>query len=385
MGLTELGYTRKTYAEILDGKIQKAKELFGDDIDTSEQTPLGKFLRINAYDQSELEETAELVYYSRFPNTATGTSLDRLCAFAGISRNPATAATFKVTATGTASETIPIGFLVGTESEVQFYNAVATTFDSNGTAEITVVCTEAGEIGNVAPADINKIVNPDANITDVVGTEIITLGEDVESDYSLRKRFAMAQEGLGSCNENALRASLLKVPTVTSAGVVVNDTDSTDSKSRPPHSFECYVSGGENYHKEIADIIFEKKPIGIKTYGTSSYDVTDDGGHTHTIKFSHTEYIDVVVYVKIKKNLAFEGDAGKTEIAENLTTYINSLGVGNKVIISALYGQIHAVTGVEEVTELKLSTDNGKNYSTGNLSISEWQIARCTKVTVEVA
>ena len=42
------------------------------------------------------------------------------------------------------------------------------------------------------------------------------LGEDAESDYSLRTRFAAAREGQGSCKENSIRAALVRVETVTS-------------------------------------------------------------------------------------------------------------------------------------------------------------------------
>ena len=50
MPLTSKGFERLTYDEIVNKIIQKAKELFGEDIDTSELTPLGKFIRINAFD-----------------------------------------------------------------------------------------------------------------------------------------------------------------------------------------------------------------------------------------------------------------------------------------------------------------------------------------------
>ena len=381
MGLTETGYTRKTYDEILEDKIAKAKELFGEDIETTENTPLGKYIRINAFDQAELEETAEMIYYSAFPNTAVGTSLDRLCPFVGIARNPASASQFTVEVTGTAGAEIPIEFLVGTESGITFYNTMTVTLDENGKGEIIVECTETGEIGNVHYSEIVQIVNPDADITSVKGNSVVSLGSEIESDYSLRKRFEMAREGSGSCNESAIRASLLRVPTVTSAGVVVNDTDATDAMGRPPHSFECYVSGGENYHTEIAQMIYEKKPLGIKTYGDITHKITDEAGNTHNISFSHTAYIDIQVKVNIKTDATYEGETGREDIANNITTYINGLGVGNPVILSSLYGLIHSVTGVKEVTSLAFSTD-GIVYGANNIEVEEWEIARCMNVTV---
>lgn len=76
MGLTDKGFVRRTYDDILNDKIAMAKELFGEDIDTSDQTAIGKFIRITAYDQAMAEEEIEKVYFARFPNTASGQSLE---------------------------------------------------------------------------------------------------------------------------------------------------------------------------------------------------------------------------------------------------------------------------------------------------------------------
>lgn len=372
MPLTELGFSRRTFAEILAAKEQKARELFGDDIDTSELTPLGKLLRINAYDQAITEEEAENIYYSIFPSTATGQSLDRLCWLVGITRNPATAAEYTVKVTGTAGATVPVGFIVGTDSELTYYNVEEKTIGENGTVNITVVCSQSGEIGNVSPADISKIVNPVVNISSVVGTEQTEVGEEVESDYSLRRRFEDAKEGMGSCNEIAIKAALMRVPTVTSVSITVNDTDSTDTGGRPPRSFECYISGGDDYHAQIAETIFDKKPIAIKTYGTVSQTITDDGGYTHTIKFSHTADIDVYVRIAIKTTTGFSDETGKEKIRDNIRSYINGVGVGKPVVLSQMYGLILDVDGVQDVTSIELST-NGTTWSSSNITVQSYQ------------
>ena len=122
MGLSEKGYRRRTYDEILESKIALAKELFGEEINTNGNTVLGKYIRINAYDQYAVEELAEKIYYSAFPQTATGQSLDRLGWSLGMSRNAAIPAQYAVKVTGTAGTTVEVGFLVGTETELNFYN-----------------------------------------------------------------------------------------------------------------------------------------------------------------------------------------------------------------------------------------------------------------------
>lgn len=383
MGLTEKGYVRATYAEILESKIQKAKELFGEDIDTSETTPLGKYIRINAYDQALAEEEIEQVYYSRFPNTATGISLDRLCVFVGLTRNPATAARYTVEVKGVAGKTVPMGFLVGTETNINFYNLNDEVIGDNGTVEITVDCTEVGEIGNVGYSAITQIINPSADITEIKGKSIVDLGQEKESDMSLRKRFEFAREGLGSCNENAIISSLLRIPTVNSVGVLVNETLEDDTETGvPAKSFECYIQGGHNYEQQIGQMIFEKKPIGVKTHGEITVLVADSGGHEHEIKFSHTKNVNISVEVTIKKNALYE-TTGDMDIANNITEYINGLGIGVDVIPNTIFGQIYSVPGVAEVTKLVIK--KGGSVVSGNIAISDKEIANCENVIVSEA
>lgn len=380
--LTTSGYERPTFDDILDSLILKAQELFGEDIETNEQTPLGKFIRIIAYDRAKAEEEAEAIYYARFPNTATGISLDRLCPFVGIARNAATPSQYEITVTGTAGYTVPYGFLVSTESDIQFYNTQDTVIEENGFCTIVVECTQSGIIGNVSYTEISEIVNPDADIDSIAGKSIVTVGEDEESDYDLRQRFKQASTGLGSCNKTAIESALIRVPTVTSAKLVVNESDTTDSGGRPPHSFTAYITGGANYEKEIAETIFDKKPIGIKTYGDKSFTITDEGGYEHTIYFARTEIVNVRVKAKIATTAEFEGDTGLENIKTNIRAYINSLGVGNEVVFSQLYNCIYSVSGVKKVTSLSLSTD-GITYSTSDISIGQYQNASCGDITIE--
>ena len=386
--LNEKGYHRPTYDEILAAKIQTAKELFGEDIDTGEQTALGKFIRIGAYDLAKAYEDIEMVYYARFPNTASGVSLDRLCVFAAITRNPATRSQHIIKVYGEAGFEFGIGELevCGDNNDITFYNINNYTIPESGSVEVVVECTEAGEIGNVTK--ITEIVNPLAEIERIDYIGIEKIGEEVESDYDLRKRFEQTLSGAGSSNVNAIRAAILRVPTVKSASVIENKTGAVDAQGRPANSFECYAYGGEEYEQEIAEAIFAKAPAGIPTCSTSSNPViktvVDDSGTEHTIKFSHTEEIDVYISIKYKRNSSFETD-GESKIERILTEYINGLGVGKPVVYSSLYGKIHSVAGVTEVTELSLSTD-GSSYSSANIAVNQWQVAQtdATQIVFEV-
>ena len=383
MGLTEKGYQRRTYDDILNDKIQRAKELFGEDIDTGELTALGKFIRINAYDQALAEEEIEAVYYSRFPNTASGQSLDRLLVFGGITRNAATEAVYSVQVEGTAGYEIPVGFLVGTDTDLTFYSTQDAIIGEDGKCLIEVCCTVAGAVGNVNAGAINKAVNPDASITAVKGLECLSIGVDEEADKDLRERLKAAIAGAGSCNENAIAAALLRVPTVQYAAVIVNDTDATDSEGRPPHSFECYVLGGDDYEKEIAETIFDKRPVGIRTAGDKSVTITDASGGEKVVKYSPAPEVGITVRVKISTTATFPSN-GADLIQANVAGHINTLGIGKSLVLSTLYGYIYGVEGVKEVTSLELSTNGGSSYSTTNVTVPEYGVAVCAGVNVEV-
>lgn len=383
MGLTANGFVRRTYDDILNDKIQKAKELFGEDIDTSDLTPLGKYIRINAYDQALAEEEIEEVYFSRFPNTAKGQSLDRLMPFAAITRNQAEPASYKVEIHGTAGHVIEAGFLVGTEADLSFYTVEDVTIGEDGKCEVEVCCTEAGIDGNVNASAICEVVNPDADITAVNGLECLSPGVAEESDTELRTRFGGAIAGSGSCNANAIRAALLRIPTVQYAAVIENEEDEADADGRPAHSFECYVLGGADYEQAIAEAIFEKRPIGIKTAGSKTVVIVDASGNDREVKYSPALNVNITVRVKIKTNVYYPND-GATQIQAAVANAINGLGIGNSLVLSTLYGHIYAVPGVAEVTTLELSTNGGASYDTSNVAVPQYGVAVCSDVNVEV-
>lgn len=383
--ITALGLERPTYDELLQAQIQRCKELFGEDIDTSETAVLGKFIRIVVYDLAQAYEDLETTYYARFPNTSSGINLDRLCPYAGITRNPATSAVRAVEITGTANALIEAGFLVSTEQNIDYYTLEDVTLDGNGKGVVKVMCTETGGVGNVDLGTITSVTNPSVDVESVVDTAIIAVGEEAESDYSVRKRWLQAVAGGGSGTAASIRAEIYRITNVESVTVIENDQDYTDAQGRPPHSFECYVFAPLVDDTSIAKAIFGKKPIGIRSYGDIAVTFEDSYGFEQTVNFTRSEEIVLKINVKIKTTNDFEGSAGKKKIAQKLSDYVLSLGNGEDVIRSKLYGYIHSVAGIEETTSITISVNNG-SFSEQNVYCEPWEIARLIpdNVTVEV-
>ena len=126
-GVTERGFHRPTYVELLDAIEYKARELFGSKANLTVRSPLGIFLRIFAWMLNILFSLMEDVYNSRFVDTAVGTSLYNLGKAIGLSLLPAQKASGYVEFTGAAGTPIPVGFLVRTVAGMQSWPPAAST------------------------------------------------------------------------------------------------------------------------------------------------------------------------------------------------------------------------------------------------------------------
>lgn len=389
MSLTENGFYRPSYNEIVEDMSQRAKETMGEDIDVTETSVLGKFIRIVAYDLAEEYETLENVYYARFPNTASGVSLDRLCVFAGITRNPATYARHNITVTGTPDTTIGMGgLLVGNDDNITFYNENDFTIGADGKADIIVAATEVGTSGNVD--SISKIVNPVTGVSSISYVGLEEVAEDAESDVDLRKRFSVAVSGAGACNEDAIRGYIARISGIESVVIVTNDTNETDSDGRPAHSFEVYIYGGEGQEQEVANAIFLKKPLGIKAVTTETGDnaitktVIDEGGFSHYISFSRVTEVTIDINVTVKTNVSYTA-SGAAAIKNNLVEYVSGIGVGGSVVTSAMYSHVFEVTGVTEVVSItQAKSGETASAETINCAMNEVPVTTATNITVTV-
>lgn len=379
--ITDKGFVRPSYDEILQAQINRAKVLLGDDIDTSEESVLGKFIRINVFDLNICYETLEDLYYSSFPNTARGQSLDRLGPFAAVSRNQATQARIEVKIKGTVGESVPSAFLLKSD-KTSFYVVNDYTIDSNGEVVAIANCVDDGVVGNISNGERLDIQNPRMGIDSVEFIRIVQNGEELESDKDFRIRFANSLAGAGSSTESAIKGAIYRVPLVDGVSVIDNNSDT--ASSIPPHSFACYVLAPESQYDEIAKAIFDKKPLGIQCIGDIERTVYDAWGKPHTVKFFATSKAELKISIQIKTNQYFES-SGISQIKDNIANFINNLANGSDVYYTSVFGYIHNVTGVVSVVDLKICKI-GQTPGNSDIAIGEQEIARIdvSNISVEV-
>lgn len=381
--LNDLGYYRPTFDELLTKQEERAKILFGDDIDISGQSVLGKFIRLCVDDYADIYEDLEQIYYSRFPNSASGTALDRLCPFAGLTRNPATYAQHKIEVNGEPGAVIESGFLVCSSEGVEFRSLEDYVVGGEGKACIIVEAENSGTSGNVS--GITSIVNPVEKIDSIFYVEPVYLAENLESDYALRTRFKKTISGTGSGTVDSIIGAVQRVKGVTGVNLVENDTYETDSHGRPPKSFEVYALAPPEQDYAIAEAIFSKKPVGIFCVGDIEVEVKDAGGLPHKVRFSKTIEVKIYLKVTIRTDSFFEHD-GSDRVKEYLSDYVSTLENGQDVVMSSLYGHIHKVTGVAEVNNLLLSTDN-ETFTPQNIPCGAYEKATLhpNDISIEVS
>ena len=384
MPFTTSGYQRMTYDEWLQRDIELAKKLFGEGIDTSENTALGKYIRLNCEDKRDLCEDIEQVYLSFNYKTAMGTALRRLCANVGVSVSAGEAATHSVVFHGTVGYTIAAGLGVATaDKSVTFHTVNNYTIGEDGSVKAVVECDSVGEVGNVAAGEITSLVYTNANITDVTDSVVVSLGEDAESDTASRTKYKMASKARGSGTYSALLGAIYQIAGVESAYLEYNKT-MTATDSLPAKSFRLSVLAPESLKQDIAETIFAKAPFTSEDVGDVKVTVTDDWNRDHDISFSWTT--EKLVYVKVKFLVDSTWTASSEEDATTaIVEHINSLTNSKTVYLNDIYTALKGITGKLNILELTAGTDP-KNLGTSDITVEPTEVARSNAacVTIEV-
>lgn len=385
-GVTKKGFRRKTYQEILDEKIDLAKEEFGVNIDTSETSILGTLIRNSAWDEAEQWELAEEVYLSAFVNYSEGTSLDNVGDYIIVSRNPATKSKGIGIFKGSPGTVIPKNFKIKTENEIVFETTKERAIKENGEVEIPIESLNLGKEFNMNEGVINTVVNPIGGLDEVTNYKTQG-GRDMETDAEFRERYHRSYSRGGGATADAIRAALLDLDEVTDADVIENVTMETVN-GIPPKSVHSIVHGGLD--DVIASTILKSKAGGIQAFGKTYIDVNDDKGRTHKIGFTRAEKQDIYVRLKLLKGSDYKGD---NVVKRAVINYIGGkdrdnieykgLGLGKDVIVSKIAGAVICLGGIEDIS-VEISKNN-VNYQDKNIAIGEFEVAvtDMDKVVVE--
>lgn len=330
--VTAEGISAPDYQTVLDTITGYFHQIYGSDAYLEPDSKDGQMVALVALAIHDANNTAISVYRSFSPATALGDALTSNVKINGITRRAATNSTVDLLLTGTIGTTITNGSVRDTNSVV--WNLPATVvIGSDGTVVATATCANAGAVAAVA-GSVNGINTPTRGWASVTNPLAATVGVAAETDAELRVRQSQSVALASLTPFDAVDGAIANVEGVTRHKLFENDTETTDANGLPPHSISAIVEGGDA--TEIANTIRSVKGQGVSTYGTTAVIVTDKYGNPYIIRFSRPVDVPVYVSITLKALTGYSSEVGD-EIKAAVAAYINSLAIGDSVLLSRVY------------------------------------------------
>lgn len=249
------------------------------------------------------------------------------------------------------------------------------------------ICDVVG--ANSLPANtLVEIVTPETGWNSIININAGITGQETETDQEFRNRRAQSLI-TGTATEEAIASAVLNnIADVVTTNIVSNRTDATDGDSRPPHSFELVVEGGDDY--AIANEIWLTQPAGIASYGNTLVYIIDSKGITQEINFSRPEI--VYIFLKVKRSLYTEEQYpsdGDDLIKQNIINWSldrTNIDIGIDVILQRLITPIYGVPNttyptIPGIKDIQITVDSSTTlphtptYTSSNVSIGYRQYA----------
>ncbi|HDX8940255.1 TPA: baseplate J/gp47 family protein [Klebsiella michiganensis] len=330
--VTAEGISAPDYQTVLDTITGYFQQIYGLDAYLEPDSKDGQMIALVALAIHDANNTAISVYRSFSPATALGDALTSNVKINGITRRAATNSTVDLLLTGTVGTTITNGSVRDSNSVI--WNLPATVvIGTDGTVVATATCASTGAVAALA-GSITTINTPTRGWVSVTNPLAATVGVAAETDAQLRVRQSQSVAFASLTPFDAVDGAIANVEGVTRHKLFENDQEVTDSNGLPPHSISAIVEGGDA--TEIANTIRSVKGQGVSTYGTTAVIVTDKYGNPYTIRFSRPVDVPIYVAITLKALTGYSSQVGD-EIKAAVAAYINSLAIGDSVLLSRVY------------------------------------------------
>lgn len=365
------------YPEVLEVLQDKARELWGEDINLSSASTLGKYVEMIAYERSLMIEHMQNLYNSKSIANSSGQALiDNLSDWA-IKPRKATYATGQLELTVETGATINRGTLFRGGNVNGLYEATQSLVArEGGKLYIDAVALELGDKGNAKENTIKTIVNDVRGLISVTNPNPFVNGQDAETDEELKERHEKSRSIRGSRRLAAIEANLLqRVDGIKSATVLENDT-MEERNGIPPKAIHTIYAGGDG--EEVAKIVLELKAGGIQAYGHKVYELPNEG-EGDDFEIGVTEATDKNIWLRVTVTVkgAIDEDKVKQAIYKHVGGYYNGklyqgLGMGEVLYMSQLESAV--TCGSDNILDIKVEvSEDGEVYERQNIVASAYE------------
>lgn len=379
--VTSQGISAPDYQTILDKVTGFFQQIYGTDAYLDPDSKDGQMVALVALAIHDANNTAIAVYSSFSPSTAQRDALTRNVKINGIARRGETRSTVDLELEGTVGTTITNGS-IRDDNGIIWNLPASTVIDGN---PVTATCNTPGAVAAVA-GSVTGINTPTRGWTAVNNPQAATVGVAVESDAELRVRQGQSVALPSLTPFETVDGSLANISGVTRQKLYENDTGSVDANGLPAHSLSAIVDGGDA--TTIAQTLRGKKGQGVATFGKTTVQVPDKYGNPHSISFSRPVDIPIHVAITIRVFTGYTSQIGE-EIKTQVAAYINSLKIGDSVLLSRIYSpaNLGVVSGGDsryyDIIELLIGKTAGSEAA-ANITIAYDEAASCSTANIDV-
>lgn len=378
-GVTPQGFVAKTIEE--EKASIEADELSTIDpaLNLQPEQPVGQLNAIVSKKLAELWELGAVAYNAFDRDAAEGRLLDNIGALTGTPREPARKSQVTVTLTLGAGFSKAAGEMMANVpgQDAKWTNRDAVTSTSAGTYSAVFESVDYGPIPANA-GTLTQITNSLAGWTAITNPLDATLGALEETDTAYRQRQEADLAAPGASTVDAMASDIRDVAGVEQAFVFENTSLVTDGEGLPGKAFEVVIYDGAvpaADDDEVAQAIWDSKPSGAQSYGTSSGTAIDKNGDPQTVYFSRAVVVPIYLEFDVSVDAQKFPAGGATLIKTAATDRGNELALGDDVVALVIASAALSVQGVKDVTSLRLGLA-ASPVGTANLTIGSRSIAK---------
>lgn len=372
MAVTSTGYKVKPLETVIAEINTNMKSEFGDGFDVTPESPDGQVIGITAQRAYEADLQAEQSYNAMSPSRSQNQALDYVSEYNGVTRILNRNCRAVIDMAGSVGTLVPKGAVCKTVSGLEFL----TDKDATLPARISATCTTVGEI----TVNVSEIVITDPAYPNWASVDNPREGDKGivrETDPEFRARRKLSIVNGGRDTGESIESTLRNLGS-TYVSTVSNEEDITVG-GMPPNSFQVIIDGGVD--SEIAEVIYARKPIGIKSFGTTVVSVYDTQGNPHLIGFSRPTLVPIFVTVSVTK-LANSPVDVVTEVKTAIYNKISSLSPSDEVEWGELFAPVTNLGGLR-VTELTLGR-TALTQLPESIQITQLEVAQAVLDNIDV-
>ncbi|RPJ02172.1 MAG: hypothetical protein EHM39_02285 [Chloroflexi bacterium] len=310
-----------------------------------------------SYEVALLYEKMQLVYLSAFVDTAEGQQLDMVVAILGITRSEPDFAEGIVTVQrdiGNEDIQIPFGTLVATEDTPEapkkvYQTVEAKTLPKDQTSvDVRVQAFNRGEQEVVEPQTIVVMPRPIPGIKAVANANAtIFTGKRRETDDELRERAKNALISSGKASIIAIENALLSMSGITDVRVI----EPFDTEPPQYGVAQVYVDG--------VDLSVPTEAIRVR----DAIDQVRAAGIFVMLETTVALAVESVFQIEINPDLKLSPEERaefEANVQEQIESYIESLKMGDPLLLSQIIKSILAVDGVNDLIQFTMSITREK-------------------------